>query len=135
MLMLLIKDNKVLLMRRQNTGWADGDYDLIGGHHDGNETLRQGLAREAMEEIGITIKPEDANFIHLLQYVDDNEYLYSFYAVETWDGEPEIKEPEKCDDLRWFALDDLPQNIAQVTKLVLQKYKTRDMYTEFVPLT
>lgn len=131
--MLLIKDDKVLLMRRQNTDWGNGDYDLVGGHHDGHETLRQGLAREAQEEIGITIKPEDATFIHFLQYVDDEEYLYSFYTVSNWQGEPTIKEPEKCDDLRWFPLDELPKNMTPVTKLVIEKYKSGETYTEFIP--
>lgn len=131
--MLLIKNDKVLLMRRQNTGWADGDYDLVGGHHDGHETLRSALAREAQEEIGITIKPEHATFVHFLQYVDDPEYLYSFYTVKEWAGKPEIKEPEKCDDLSWFSLDDLPENMTPVTKLVIEKFKSGDHYTEFEP--
>lgn len=132
-LMLLLKDDKVLLMRRQNTGWGDGDYDLVGGHHDGHESLSQAVAREAQEEIGITIKPEDATFVHFLQYIADIEYLYSFYAVKQWRGEPEIKEPAKCDDLSWFPLDALPENIAPVTRLVIEKYKSGDTYTEFVP--
>jgi len=132
-LMLLIKENKVLLMRRQNTGWADGDYDLVGGHHDGHESLRQALAREALEEIGITVKPEDATFTHFLQYIDDTEYLYSFYTVKKWQGEPEIKEPHKCDKLEWFPLDALPSNLTPATQLVFEKYKAGEIYTEFTP--
>ncbi len=132
-LMLLVKYDKVLLMRRQNTGWSDGNYDLVGGHHDGRETLRQALAREAHEEVGITINPDDATFIHLLQYVDDKEYLYGYYKVESWQGVPEIKEPQKCDDLQWFPLDSLPQNMVPVTKHVIDQYKSGEVYTEFIP--
>jgi 8-oxo-dGTP diphosphatase len=49
-LLVLIEDGKVLLMRRQNTGWGDGDYDLVAGHIDGQETLQAALSREAYEE-------------------------------------------------------------------------------------
>jgi len=133
-MLLLLKDDKVLLMRRQNTGWADGEYDLVGGHHDGHESLRQALAREAQEEVGITVRPEDATFVHFLQYIDDEEYLYSFYMVEQWQGEPEIKEPDKCDKLEWFPLDALPDNLTAATKLVLEKYAAGETYTEFTPV-
>ena len=48
-----------LLLRRYNTGWRDGEYTLPPGHVDGNETIRSELRREAMEEIGISIKLSD----------------------------------------------------------------------------
>ena len=30
--LLLIKEDKVLLMKRQNTGYMDGYYGVLGGH-------------------------------------------------------------------------------------------------------
>jgi 8-oxo-dGTP diphosphatase len=129
-LLLLIKDNKILLMRRQNTGWCDGDYDLIGGHIDGHETLTEAGCREAKEEVGVTIRRDDLSFVHLLDYVDSSEYLYAFFSAHTWEGEPTILEQEKCDDLRWFPLDALPENIAPATGGVIEKYKAGEYYTE-----
>jgi 8-oxo-dGTP diphosphatase len=128
--LLLVKDDKVLLMRRQNTGWGDGDYDLVAGHIDGHETLTAALCREAREEIGITIMPKDAHFSHLLHYVDDTEYMYVYFTVKDWQGIPSIQEPHKCDDLQWFSLSKLPSNILEATKGVLEKYKTDNLYTE-----
>lgn len=119
-------------MRRQNTGWGDGDYDLVAGHIDGQETLQTALAREASEEAGITVNPNDADFMHLLHYVGDTEYMYVFFKVEKWQGTPKIMEPEKCGDINWFPLSELPENLAPITKDVLQKYKDGVLYSDVV---
>ena len=36
---MLIRDKKVLLMKRKNTGFDDGMYELPGGHLESNEDL------------------------------------------------------------------------------------------------
>ena len=61
---------EVLLHLRQNTGYMDGCWDFAGsGHVDENETARQAVARECQEELGITVEPADAEFIHLCHRV------------------------------------------------------------------
>ncbi|MDR0975473.1 MAG: 1-acyl-sn-glycerol-3-phosphate acyltransferase [Christensenellaceae bacterium] len=53
--MLLIKDNKIALMKR-NKG-ADDYYVFIGGHIDEGEGVREALIREAKEECDLDVNP------------------------------------------------------------------------------
>jgi 8-oxo-dGTP pyrophosphatase MutT (NUDIX family) len=56
--LLLFKGNQVLLSKRANTGYEDGNYGLVSGHVESNETLREAMVREAAEEVGLTLLPE-----------------------------------------------------------------------------
>ena len=56
---VLMRDNQVMLLKRFNTGYEDGKYSLIAGHVDEGETFTQCIIREAKEESGILLKPED----------------------------------------------------------------------------
>ena len=53
--LVLIKDNKILLLRRYNTGNDDGNYSLVGGHVDDGEAYKDAMIREAKEEADIEI--------------------------------------------------------------------------------
>jgi len=128
--LLLVKDDKILLSRRHNTGWEDGRYGFIAGHIDGDESLTAALCREAYEEAGITIKPEDAVYVHSTHHKSNREYMYIFFEVKKWLGEPSIKEPDKCDALEWYPLDALPDNLVFGTKAVLEAYQRGVMYSE-----
>lgn len=130
--LLLVKDNHTLLLRRQNTGWRDGHFDLVAGHIDGNESLIQALIREAKEEVGITVRADDAKFVHLTHtsFDDGREYFNIFFEVTKWVGEPAIMEPNRADRLQWFPLDGLPQNLAPSSALGLAGYRNRRFYTE-----
>lgn len=129
--LLLVKDEKVLLLRRFNTGWRDGEYTLPAGHVDGGEPVRTELCREAKEEIGVTIQPADLQFVHVMHRGEDCEYVDFYFIAKTWDGEPANCEPDKCDDLQWCALTDLPSNVIPNAKQALEMYSKGESYSEF----
>ena len=47
--LVLMKDHKVLLLQRANTGYHDGDYSIIAGHVEKDETFTDAVIREARE--------------------------------------------------------------------------------------
>lgn len=110
---------EVLLHRRANTGYMDGRYDLPSGHVEPNETILDACVRELKEEAGIDAKTADLRLWHINQFGANNEYYYNFFfTVDTWEGIPTIMEPDKCDDMRFFAADKLPK-MAPATHVAL----------------
>jgi 8-oxo-dGTP diphosphatase len=129
--LILIRDEKILLSRRFNTGWRDGDYSLIAGHLDPRESIRTTMVREAKEEAGIVIERSDLQFVHVMQQYENAEYFDFYFTVEDWKGEPTNLEPNKCDDMRWFSFNKLPENLVPNVRQALVAYKVGENYSEF----
>lgn len=129
-ILLLIKDNKVLLCRRANTGWEDGKYGFMAGHIDGNESFTTALCREAKEELGITVQPDDLRFVHMQHHTSSKEYIYTYFTTSKWHGKLSIQEPDKCDGIQWFALDKLPPNLVADTAFIIECYQKGVLYSE-----
>src|SRR5512143_2039727 len=108
--LLFFRENQILMLRRFNTGYADGQYSVPAGHLDGGETVRAAAIREAEEETGVRIEADDLSFSTVMHRIEDDERVDFFVLVHKWDGEPFNAEPEKCDDLRWVEVAQLPEN-------------------------
>jgi len=128
--LFLVRDNKILLLRRFNTGYEDGKYSVVAGHIEGNETARQTMVREAYEEAGIKIDIDDLEAIHVMHRNEGEERVDFFFTTEKWSGEPEIREPDKCDDLGWFELDNLPENTIPYIKKAIECFLNNKLYSE-----
>ena len=61
--LLFDKEGKILLSRRYQTGYEDGNYGLPSGHVDGGETIRDALTREVFEEVGVRIDKNNLEII------------------------------------------------------------------------
>ncbi len=130
--LVLVKDNKILLQRRFNTGYEDGKYSLVAGHVDKGETFTEAIIREVKEEAGIILQAEDLSVVHVMnRNIQDNERIDIFFIAEKWTGNIENKEPNKCDDLSWFDLDDMPDNVIPYIKEAINCIKNKVVYSEF----
>jgi 8-oxo-dGTP diphosphatase len=129
--LLLIKDEKVLLIRRANTGWRDGEYSLVSGHIDPVESATAAMRREAEEEAGIKVVESDLKFVHVMHRDKGVDYIDFFFTADKWDGEPSICEPDKCDDMQWFEIDKLPENTVPNVRRAIDAYKRGEYYSEF----
>ncbi len=117
------KDVKILLQKRQNTGFADGLWDLsCSGHVEEGESISKAAVRECREELGIDIKEEDLHFFALIHKNDEPckvTYYNVYFYAEKFSGSPKIMEPKKCSSLSWFSLDNLPDELLEDRKLAL----------------
>ncbi len=134
--LFLLRGDEVLLLRRHNTGYEDGSYSVIAGHLDGDEPARMAMVRETAEEAGITVSPSALRFVHVMhrkETGESDERIDLFFAATTWRGEPAIGEPEKCSELRWSALEDLPVNVVPYVRAALEHVRHNRGYSEFWP--
>ena len=129
--MFFLRDQQVLLLRRFNTGYEDGKYSLVAGHLDAGETVIQAAIREAGEEAGVRLQPEDLRVVHVMNRKSEDERIDFFIEVRKWEGEIVNAEPEKCDALAWFPLDSLPENMIPYVRAALQRCQQGQYYSEF----
>jgi 8-oxo-dGTP diphosphatase len=130
-LVLLKKGNSILLAKRQNTGFADGFYSLIGGKVEAQETFRKALIREVFEEIGIRLKEDDLTCVHFFQRQGtETELVAAIFVATTWQGEPYNKESAKHNEIKWFDLAELPENIIPAHKQALDLIQKGELYSE-----
>lgn len=120
--LLLIRKGKILLLRRFNTGYEDGNYSVVAGHLDGNEDVKSAMIREAREEAGIEIKPNNIQIVGVIHRKSKGERIDFFLTADSWDNEIINTEPKKCDDLSWFEIDNLPFNIIPYVKRAIKNY-------------
>ena len=101
--------------------WASG----AAGHVEYGESVAVAAAREAAEELGITVDPADIDPLCTVQRtmpgVDDpiEQRADFFLTTRTWAGEPVPLEPEKCVELRWCRPSALPEPMVPHERVVL----------------
>jgi len=132
-----MKDEKVLLLRRANTGHEDGNWGLPSGHMEGDESARAATVRETQEEIGLIVDQRELELVHILHKrgtdagePKESERVCFFFALTEWSGEPINNEPDKCDALTWFPINALPENTIPYIRQVLEAYRAGILYSE-----
>ena len=130
--LILLRDDDVLLARRFRTGWEDGKYSMIAGHLDGGETVTTAMIREAYEEGGLVIQPRYLKVVHTMHRKAGGhiEYIDFFAHAEKWEGEPTIKEPDKCDDIGWFPRNALPSNVLPHVRAAIDFHRNGVAFSE-----
>lgn len=121
---------EVLLQQRCNTGYMDGKYDTAcSGHLEEGESMAMAVIREAKEEVNIQVDPKDLELATVFHPYKEN-YMNVFFTTQKYTGVPEIMEKEKCDDLSWFDIENLPYNTIERVKKALNNMQNGIVYDD-----
>ncbi len=128
-LILLNDSDEILMLRRFNTGFKDGEYGLIAGHVEKAEDLKSAMIRESREEAGIALSPDELDVVGVIPSLP-NDYVYFILRSAAWSGKIKNMEPDKCDDMKWFHLRKLPDNTVFYVKWAIENYLDRKWFSE-----
>lgn len=121
--LLLFENNKLVLQYRKNNSFSNM-YGIFGGHLDGCEKIIDAIIREAHEEAGINIDEKNIKLLTICHSNADNkEYLQFYFSCDKWNGEIKNMEPNICEHIKSFELNQLPENIVPYLKEALEKIK------------
>jgi mutator protein MutT len=124
---------KILMALRANTGYQDGNWNLPSGHVEASESPKQAIIREAAEEIGVDIQPEDLELVHVShrpKHDNTGDRIDFFFRAKDWRGKPYNAEPSKCAEVRWIHQDDLPEKITPHVRYAIGAAKRGEFYSE-----
>ncbi|MCA9391608.1 NUDIX domain-containing protein [candidate division WWE3 bacterium] len=125
---IIIKGNQTLLTKRKGSH-GEGTYGSLGGHVEFGETPTDAVRREAMEELGVTLK--NINFVsctNMVKYGKHYVDITFFAEIET--GEPTIMEPGRIESVGWYKLTNLPSPLFEPVRIALDAYKNKTSYFE-----
>ena len=117
----------ILLMKRQNTGNNDGEYELPGGHLEQNEDIFDAMIRETKEELLIDLNRENIKIIHLMHHYT-GERLNFIFETDGTNLKPEIGEKNKCSELIWTDINSLPPETTPKVKLIINNILKNKFY-------
>ena len=129
--LFFLRGEQILLIRRFNTGYEDGNYSVVAGHVDEGESVTRAAIREAKEEAAVSLEPADLQIVHVMNRKAEDERIDFFMTVRHWVGEVVNNEPHKCDQFLWTTFDDLPPNIIPYVRKGIENYQAGLFYSEF----
>jgi len=124
--LILRRNGTLLLSRRVNTGYADGQYCLPSGHLEDGESVVEAVVREAAEEVGVTVAPQALRCVHVMHHRNPQGHarIGFFFEATHWHGEPRNREPHKCSELLWATPQNLPADTVPYPAAALAAVET-----------
>lgn len=110
---------------RQGTKLWPGFLALPAGHIDEGENAIDAAIREAKEELSIEICEEDIidSFVVNRRNKSLKPYFDVYFEIDTYKGEITINEPEKCSELKWVDINNLPYDMVDFEVEALENRK------------
>lgn len=112
---VILRDGDRILLSQRGGPYGYGRWHAPSGKLDQGEPLTVGAARELREETGVEVDPGHLRLVHTVHHRQspEAERIGLFFEATEWQGEPVNREPEKCLDLRWWSVHELPEDIIE----------------------
>lgn len=121
--LFLIQDGKILVEKRKNRQYCDGQYDVIASHILGNKDVFESIIYTAKHEVNINIKKEDLIPIQVMHHNgDDAEYIHYFFIADKYEGIINNNEPDICDRLEWVKFEYPINNMMEYINEAIKNY-------------
>ncbi|MGQ4360386.1 NUDIX hydrolase [Streptomyces sp. SAS_272] len=129
----LERDGEILLgLRHPDSPFAPLNHHFLAGHCE-QESAVACLVREAGEEAGLELAPEDVELVHVVHVVDSPDVrprLQLVFRARRWAGEPRVLEPDKCLSWDWWPLDALPEPMVAYARTAVAGIRAGRPYSE-----
>jgi len=103
------RDGKILLGHRLSTSHGSGTWQFPGGHLEMFEDVDGCAMREVAEETGLRVTNLTRGpFTNDLFAAEGRHYVTLYVIADATEGEPVVREPEKCAEWRWCEWNALP---------------------------
>jgi 8-oxo-dGTP diphosphatase len=119
----VFQDGKVLLGKRKGAHGA-GDWAPPGGHLEFGESIEDCAIRELAEETGLKALSVKTGLWSNDVINESKHYITFFAVVDQFEGEPQLLEPNKCEEWQWFSLDALPRPLFLPANAFFAQYKS-----------
>ncbi|WP_374216161.1 NUDIX domain-containing protein [Frankia sp. R82] len=130
-LVLVLRESHVLLTLRAGEIYGAGWWALPSGRVEPAEDVVSTVVRELDEEIGLTVDATDVAFAGVTHALPpDHEPRIGFgFTVRRFTGEPTIREPDRCAELRWYPLDELPARTLPYTREIVRLHQQAEPFS------
>jgi 8-oxo-dGTP diphosphatase len=114
----MCRGKKIFLMKRAGST-GEGTWAIPGGKLEFKEHPLHAAVREIQEETGVELSESDLELIGYTNDIHEKEQLHFVsltFIAKNINQEPRIMEPNKCTEMGWFDIADLPSPLYLPTK-------------------
>ena len=110
------EEGKIFLAKRgRDAGNERHKWEFPGGGVSFGETLEHALEREILEEYGFEIEVQKLlDVVNHIIPAEEQHWVSPTFICTVKSGTPRIMEPTKCEEIGWFRLDQIPENLLSI---------------------
>ena len=124
---------RILLgLRHPDSSFGANEWHFLAGHCEREAAIRC-LIREAKEEAGLLVDPGSVELVHVVHHIDSptaRPRMGLVFRAHSWSGIPDILEPDRCVEWRWWNPKDLPGAVVPYTRQAIEGIVAGRLYSE-----